>query len=127
MLDISFSLLSTRTTDGTPLLDYEKALAVELLKSPHFQDYKVGLVVFGTKAYDVLDPIPLSRGRSVLRERITGLSPTGTENSYLDNGLQLAWEMINDSGGQGELIVLSDGNLWNYEDVSSDPSSCFGR
>ncbi len=117
VLDISFSLLTTRTKDGTTLLDYEKALAVELLKSPHLRDYKVGLVVFGTKAYDVLDPIPLSRGESVLKERITALGPSSTENSYLDNGLQLAWDMINASGGQGELIVLSDGNLWNYADV----------
>ncbi len=117
VLDISFSLLSTRTNDGTPLLDYEKALAEELLKSPDFQDYKVGLVVFGTKAYDVQDPIPLYRGRTILEDRIASLSPTGTENTYLDNGLQLAWNMLNASGGQGELIVLSDGNLWNYEDV----------
>ena len=117
LLDISFSLLSTRTKDGTTLLDYEKALAVELLKSPDFHDYKVGLIVFGTKAYDVLDPTPLSQGRSVLDERISGLAPTGTENSYLDNGLKLAWDMLNASGGQGELVVLSDGNLWNYEDV----------
>ncbi|MDD1759413.1 MAG: VWA domain-containing protein, partial [Methanothrix sp.] len=117
VLDISFSLLSTRTKDGTTLLDYEKALAIELLKSPDFQDYKVGLVVFGTKAYNVLDPTPLTRGRSVLEERISGLAPTGTENSYLDNGLKLAWDMLNASGGQGELMVLSDGNLWNYEDV----------
>ncbi len=119
VMDISFSLLGTRTKDGTPLLDYEKALAVELLKSPDLQDYDVGLVVFGTKAYDVADPIPLSRGRSVLEERIASLSPTGTENTYLDNGLLLAWDMLNNSGGQGELIVLSDGNLWNYEDVFS--------
>ena len=117
VLDISFSLLSTRTKDGTTLLDYEKALAIELLKSPDFQDYKVGLVVFGTKAYNVLDPTPLTRGKSVLDERISGLAPTGTENTYLDNGLQLAWDMLNASGGKGELMVLSDGNLWNYEDV----------
>jgi uncharacterized membrane protein len=117
LLDISFSLLSTRTSDGTPLLDYEKALATELLKSPDFQDYKVGLVVFGTKAYDVQDPLLLSRGRSVLEERIASLAPTGTEDTYLDNGLQLAWDMQNASGGKAELIVLSDGNLWNYEDV----------
>jgi len=117
LLDISFSLLSTRAGDGTPLLDYEKALAVELLKSPHFRDYKVGLIVFGTKAYDVQDPLPLSRAESVLRERITGLAPTGTENSYLDSGLQLAWDMLNVSGGQGELIILSDGNLYNYPEV----------
>ena len=117
VLDISFSLMSTRTADGTNLLDYEKALAVELLKSPHFRDYNVGLVVFGTRAYDVLDPIPLSRGQSVLTERITNLAPTGTENSYLDDGLQLAWDMINASGGKGELIVISDGNLQNYPEV----------
>lgn len=117
VMDISFSLLTTRTGDSTPLLDYEKALAVELLKSPHFQDYKVGLIVFGTKAYDVLDPVPLSRGASVLRERIMGLAPAGTENSYLDSGLQLAWDMLNVSGGQGELVVLSDGNLYNYPEV----------
>jgi uncharacterized membrane protein len=117
VLDISFSLLTTRAADNTPLLDYEKALAVEMLKSPHFQDYKVGLIVFGTKAYDVLDPIPLSRAKSVLQERIMGLAPTGTENSYLDSGLQLAWDMLNASGGQGELAVLSDGNLYNYPEV----------
>jgi hypothetical protein len=117
VMDISFSLLTTRTADGTPLLDYEKALAVELLKSPHFQDYKVGLVVFGSKAYDVQDPVPLSRAESVLRERIMSLAPTGTENSYLDSGLQLAWDMLNVSGGQGELVILSDGNLYNYPEV----------
>lgn len=117
VLDISFSLLSTRTRDGTTLLDYEKALAVELLKSPHFQDYNVGLVVFGTRAYGVLDPTPLSRGQSILTERITNLAPTGTENSFLDSGLQLSWDMINASGGRGELIVISDGNLYNYPDV----------
>ncbi|MDD4447097.1 MAG: hypothetical protein PHN61_05410 [Methanothrix sp.] len=117
VMDISFSLLTTRTADGTPLLDYEKALAVELLKSPHFRDYKVGLVVFGSKAYDVQDPVPLSRAESVLRERIMSLAPTGTENSYLDSGLQLAWDMLNVSGGQGELVILSDGNLYNYPEV----------
>jgi uncharacterized membrane protein len=117
VLDISFSLLSTRAGDGTPLLDYEKALAAELLKSPHFRDYKVGLIVFGTKAYNVQDPVPLSRAESVLRERIMSLAPTGTENSYLDSGLQLAWDMLNVSGGQGELVILSDGYLYNYPEV----------
>ncbi len=117
VLDISFSLLSTLAKDGTSLLDYEKALAVELLKSPDFQDYKVGLVVFGTLAYSVLDPIPLSRGRNVLEERIASLAPSGTENSNLDIGLQLAWDMLNASGGKGEVMVISDGNLWNYGEV----------
>ncbi len=117
VLDISFSLSSGRTKDGTQLLDYEKALATELLKSPDFKDYKVGLVVFGTKAYDVQDPISISRAQSVLEDRIASLAPTGTESTYLDSGLQLAWNMMNASGNKAELMVLSDGNLWNYEDV----------
>jgi uncharacterized membrane protein len=117
VLDISFSLLTARTRDGTSLLDYEKALAVELLKSPHLQDYKVGLIVFGTKAYNVLDPAPLSRSRKIISERIMALGPAGTENSHLDRGLELAWDMFNVSGGQGELLVLSDGNLYNYPEV----------
>ncbi|MGB7570767.1 MAG: hypothetical protein WBL87_03325 [Methanothrix sp.] len=117
VLDISFSLLTARTGDGTTLLDYEKALAVELLNSPHLRDYKVGLIVFGTKAYDVLDPLPLSRSQEIIGERIMALSPTGTENSHLDRGLELARDMLNSSGGQGELFVLSDGNLYNYPEV----------
>ena len=117
VVDISFSLLSTLTKDGTTLLDYEKALAVELLGSPQFQDYDVGLVVFGTRAYNVIDPIPLSRSQNVLADRIATLAPTGTENSYLDSGLELARDMIHASGGEGEIIVLSDGNLQNYEEV----------
>ncbi len=117
VIDISFSLTDTKTKDGTPLLDYEKALAIELLKSPDLQDYKVGLVVFGTKAYDVSDPVPLSSGRTFLEDRIASLSPSSTENTYLDGGLQLAWNMLNESGNKGELIVLSDGILQNYPDV----------
>ncbi len=117
VMDISFSLVEAKTKDGTPLLDYEKALAIELLKSPDLQDYNMGLVVFGTKAYDVSDPIPLSSGRSVLEDRIAVLSPSTVENTYLDGGLQLAWNMLNRSGGKGEVIVLSDGILSNYPDV----------
>ncbi|MGB4679957.1 VWA domain-containing protein, partial [Methanothrix sp.] len=101
----------------TTLLDYEKALAVELLSSPQFQDYNVGVVVFGTRAYNVIDPVPLARSQNVLADRIATLAPTGTEDSYLDSGLELAQDMILAGGGEGEIIVLSDGNLHNYQEV----------
>ncbi len=90
---------------------------MELLKSPDLQDYDVGAGGLRHPGLWRSDPIPLSRGRSVLEERIASLAPTGTENSFLDIGLQLAWDMLNAAAGKGELIVLSDGNLWNYEDV----------
>jgi uncharacterized membrane protein len=117
VLDISLSMLATRTRDGTSLLDYEKALAIELLKSPDFRDYKVGVVVFGTKAYVVNSPLPLPRGRSVIEDRITSLSPSGSEDTNLDNGLQLARDMLNATQGKGEITVISDGDLRNYEQV----------
>lgn len=117
VLDISLSMLATRTKDGTTLLDYEKALAIELLKSPDFRDYKVGVVVFGTKAYVVNTPLPLSRGQTVIEDRITSLSPSGSEDTNLDNGLQLAHDMLNATQGKGELIVISDGDLRSYEEV----------
>jgi uncharacterized membrane protein len=117
VLDISLSMLATRTKDGTTLLDYEKALAIELLKSPDFRDYKVGVVVFGTRAYIVNSPLPLPRGQPIIEDRITSLSPSGSEDTNLDNGLQLARDMLNATQGKGEIIVISDGDLRNYEQV----------
>ncbi|HWQ20613.1 MAG TPA: VWA domain-containing protein, partial [Methanotrichaceae archaeon] len=119
VLDISFSMTETRA-GNTNLLDYEKSLAIELLKSPDFKDYKVGVVVFGTNAYVVSTPVTLAMGQRLIDDRITNLSPSGTENTYLDNGLQLAWDMLNmSSSGKGEVVVISDGDLSNYPQTFS--------
>lgn len=117
VLDISLSMLATRTVDGTTLLDYAKALAIELLKSPDFRDYKVGVVVFGTKAYVVNSPLPLPRGQPIIEDKISSLSPSGSEDTNLDNGLELARDMLNASEGKGEIIVISDGDLRSYPEV----------
>lgn len=117
VLDISLSMLATRTVDGTTLLDYAKALALELLKSPDFRDYKVGVVVFGTKAYVVNSPLPLPRGQTIIEDKISSLSPSGSEDTNLDNGLELARDMLNASEGKGEIIVISDGDLRSYPEV----------
>lgn len=123
VLDISFSMTETRAGD-TNLLDYEKSLAIELLKSPDLKDYKVGVVVFGTNAYVVSTPVSLAMGQRMIDDRITGLSPSGTENTYLDNGLQLAWDMLNESSsGKGEVVVISDGDLSNYPQTFSKSAS----
>lgn len=114
VLDISFSMTETRA-GNTNLLNYEKSLAIELLKSPDFKDYKVGVVVFGTNAYVVSTPVTLVMGQRMIDDRITSLAPSGTENTYLDTGLQLARDMLNmSSSGKGEVVVISDGDLSNY-------------
>ena len=117
VLDISLSMLATRTGDGTTLLDYAKSLAIELLKSPDFRDYKVGVVVFGTQAYVVTGPLPLPRGQAIIEDKVSSLSPSGSEDTNLDNGLQLARDMFNTSQGKGEIIVISDGDLRSYPEV----------
>jgi len=94
-----------------------KALAVELLKSPQFPGLQCGSGSFRHQGLRCTGSHSVIPGQSILTERITDLAPTGTENSYLDDGLQLSWDMINASGGKGEMIVLSDGNLQNYPDV----------
>jgi uncharacterized membrane protein len=111
VLDISGSMQQQKMADGTAFLDYEKALALELLRSPLFRDDLVGVVVFGTKAYVVSPPMPLSRSFGSLEEKIASLWPSGTEETHLDDGLTLAWDMLNSSAEKGELILFSDGRL----------------
>ncbi len=115
VLDISGSMQQQVMGDGTPYLDYEKALALELLRSPEFSDYLVGVVVFGTKAYVVSGPMPLARSLPGLEEKIVSLWPSGTEETHMDDGMNLAWDMLNSSTGEGEIILFSDGRL--TEDV----------
>ncbi len=48
------------------------------------------MVVFGTKAYVVNSPLPLPRGQPIIEDKVSSLSPSGSEDTNLDNGLQLA-------------------------------------
>jgi len=119
VMDISGSTRREMSVGGTTFLEYEKSLALELLKSPEFQDDQVGLAVFGTEAFVVFPPTPISGKMAMIKERITSLQPQpGVQvETQLDTGLQLSWNMLNATGGEGELIVISDGRVKEYPDV----------
>jgi uncharacterized membrane protein len=111
VLDISSSMQQKKMIDGTAHLDYEKSLAIELLRSPEFRDDLIGIVVFGSEAYNVSEPIPLQKRQIYIEDTIAKLWPTGAQETHLDDGLQLAWHMLNRSAFEGELIIISDGAL----------------
>jgi len=119
IMDISGSTRREMSVGGTTFLEYEKALSIELLKSPEFQDDRVGLVVFGTEAFVGFKPTTIAGKHFMINERISSLSPkTGTqEETQLDDGLRLAWDLLNSSGGEGELIVVSDGRVREYPEA----------
>jgi uncharacterized membrane protein len=120
IMDISGSTRRDMAGPGSPtFLDYEKSLAIEILKSPEFRDDRVALVVFGTEAFVVFTPTPIAGKEIMISDRISSLSPQpgSQEETQLDTGLQLAWNILNSSSGEGEVIVISDGRVKEYPEV----------
>ncbi|MCQ8902857.1 MAG: VWA domain-containing protein [Methanothrix sp.] len=112
VMDISGSTMAPmRIGESTTYLDYEKSLAIELLRSPELRDARVGVVVFGTKPYVVSQPVPV-RNRGVIEESIKSLqTPIGKDETNLDEGLRLAWKIINESRAEADIVVISDGRI----------------
>lgn len=112
VIDISGSTMAPmRIGESTTYLDYEKSLAIELLRSPELRDARVGIVVFGTKPYVVSQPVPI-RNRALIEESIKSLqTPLGRDETNLDEGLRLAWKIINESKAEADLVVISDGRI----------------
>lgn len=123
IMDISGSTRNEMSGLGSStFLDYEKSLAIELLKSPEFRDDQVALVVFGTEAFVVFTPTPITGKQIMIQDRISSLSPQpgAQEETQLNTGLALAWDILNASGGEGEVIVISDGRVKEYPEVFED-------
>ena len=119
VMDISGSTRREMSVGGATFLEYEKSLALEILKSPEFQDDQVGLAVFGTEAFVVFPPTPIAGKQAMIEDRISRLQPQpGVQiETQLDTGLQIAWDMLNATGGEGEMIVISDGRVKEYPEV----------
>ena len=114
VIDISGSTRHEMFGQGsTTYLDYEKKLAIELLKSPEFKDDRVSVVVFGTEAFVVLAPTPIAGKEVIIEDRISRLSPQpgAQDETQLDTGLAFAWDILNSTAGDGEVIVISDGRV----------------
>ncbi|KQC16142.1 MAG: hypothetical protein APR56_09605 [Methanosaeta sp. SDB] len=122
IMDISGSTRREMSIGGATFLDYEKALAIEILRSPEFRDDRVALVVFGTEAFVVFTPTPIAGKEIMIQDRISSLSPQvgAQEETQLNVGLALAWDLLNASSSEGEVIVISDGRIREYPEVFED-------
>lgn len=114
VMDISASTFSEIVVDtGVTFLDYEKALMIDILDDKDFKDDRVGMVAFGGKAYEVsgLTYLGNDAARESLKETIMTIEPKGEITTTLDQGLAMAEEMLSNSVGSKDVIIISDGNI----------------
>ena len=119
VLDISGSMRDSEIVSGTGVsfLNYEKALANKILDDKEFRDDYVGVVAFGGQAY-VVSPLVYfgnDQTRASLKDTIRTIEPTGQLSTPLEDGLSMAEEMLANSAGAKDVIILSDGQKINYE------------
>ncbi|MCK5109166.1 MAG: VWA domain-containing protein, partial [Methanosarcinales archaeon] len=115
VMDISASTSLSEIVVGTGVkfLDYEKALMIDILDDKDFKDDRVGMVAFGGKAYEVsgLTYLGNDAARESLKETIMTIEPKGELTTTLDQGLAMAEEMLSNSVGSKDVIIISDGNI----------------
>ena len=113
VMDVSDSTLSDIIVDsGDTFLDYEKALAIYMIDDKEFRDDHVGVVAFGGDAYIVSGLVCLEneQTRELLKDTIRVKTPQG-QATTLDQGLSLAEEMLANSAGAKDVILMSDGRI----------------
>ncbi|MEA1869280.1 MAG: VWA domain-containing protein [Euryarchaeota archaeon] len=113
VMDVSDSTLSDIIVDtGVTFLDYEKALAIYVIDDNEFRDDHVGVVAFGGDAYTVSGLVYLGNDqtRELLKDTIRTKTPKG-QATTLDQGLSLAEEMLANSAGAKDMILISDGRI----------------
>lgn len=119
VLDISGSMRDSEIVSGTGVsfLDYEKGLAIEILDDKEFRDDRVGVVAFGGEAYTVSTLLYLGHDptRESLQDTIRTIEPMGQLTTPLEDGLAMAEEMLANSAGARDVIILSDGQKIDYD------------
>ncbi len=113
VMDVSDSTLSDIIVDtGVTFLDYEKALAIYMVDDKEFRDDYVGVVAFGGDAYTISGLVYLGNDqtRELLKDTIRTKTPKG-QATTLDQGLSLAEEMLANSAGAKDVILMSDGSI----------------
>jgi Mg-chelatase subunit ChlD len=119
VMDISGSMRDSEiiADSGVSFLDYEKGLVITILGDKEFRDDHVGVVGFGGAAY-VISPLVYfghEPTRESLKDTIRTIAPTGQLTTPLEDGLSMADEMLANSAGAKDVIILSDGNKIDYE------------
>jgi Mg-chelatase subunit ChlD len=104
VLDISGSISAHEA------LEYEKAMAINLLKDMG-RDTNVGVVAYGGDAISVSDgllPMYSHANRDALEDKVSKLK-TGWGGTSMDEGISTAADMLDNTSGQKYMLVFSDG------------------
>jgi Mg-chelatase subunit ChlD len=104
VLDISGSISAHEA------LEYEKAMAIKLLKDMG-RDTNVGVVAYGGDAISVSDgllPMYSHANRDTLEDKVSKLK-TGWGGTSMDEGISTAADMLDNTSGQKYMLVFSDG------------------
>jgi hypothetical protein len=111
VMDTSTSMFSSEivVNTGRTFFDCEKIMVINSLDD--FKDDRVGMVAFGGKAYEVsgLTYLGNDAARESLKETIMTIEPKGELTTTLDQGLAMAEEMLSNSVGSKDVIIISDG------------------
>ncbi|MEA1965963.1 MAG: VWA domain-containing protein, partial [Euryarchaeota archaeon] len=118
VMDISGSMRDSEiiSDSGVKFLDYEKGLVITILDDKEFRDDYVGVIGFGGEAY-VISPLVYfghEPTRESLKDTIRTIAPTGQLTTPLEDGLSMAEEMLANSAGAKDVIILSDGSRIDY-------------
>jgi len=113
VMDVSYSMAKTNKmlVDGKSFLEYGKGIVISILDDKEFRDDHVGVVAFGGQAYMISSLVYLGHDptRDALKDTIRTINPKGELTTPLEEGLNMAEEMLANSAGARDVIILTDG------------------
>jgi uncharacterized membrane protein len=115
ILDVSPSTIAHQTQSDI------LSNAVKILESDNLKDANVAVIAFGNAAYDVSGGfvyMGLPQNLAILKEKVTKLTPTNETETSLDQGLDIAKQMLEGEDGELDAIVISDGGIEESYDKS---------
>ncbi|HLC85844.1 MAG TPA: vWA domain-containing protein [Candidatus Nanoarchaeia archaeon] len=93
-------------------VDVEKTLALSMIKDLSLTNY-LGVVAFNNKAYTIAEVGLLSQQRD-LEDKISRLKYG--DNTYIEEGILMAVEMLQGRGGSKNIILISDGKTQHMDE-----------
>lgn len=121
VMDVSSSTLNHGT------LPEILANAVSIIRNENLKGSNVGVIAFGTKALDISGGLiytGLSFNVDRLERDIIGIKPDESSTTSLDQGLQIAQNWLQNSNGEIDVIIISDGGIeQRYKETLDTASS----
>jgi len=88
--------------------------AIYILQSENLKDANAGVIAFGNEGYDVSGGflfLGLPQNQAILKDRISRLNADEEEKTSLNQGLEVAKEMLTGKDGELDAIIISDGGI----------------